>query len=36
VDRAISKEVFWGLILIVNTKKDNIGVNYEEVFEFAD
>jgi len=34
VDRAISKEVFWALILIVNTKKDDIGVTYEELFQF--
>jgi len=32
VDRAISKEVFWALILIMNKKKEDVGVSYEELF----
>ena len=32
VDRANSKEVFWGMILVVNKKKEDVGVSYEELF----
>jgi len=32
VDRAISKEVFWALILVMNKKKEDVGVSYEELF----